>query len=274
MLLGYNTNGLVHHRLDQALELLHDEGFQAVALTPDTCHLDPFRVSAAEVDRIAGLLDALGLVSVIETGARFLLDPRRKHRPNLLELDPGQRRIRLEYLQRCLQIAEDLGAAALSFWAGARPEETPEARAFELLAAGISELLPEAERRGVALALEPEPGMLVETVAQATAVIRSLGGSADLGLTVDIGHLLVTGEGGPDEVLRSVETPLHQVHIEDIRGGVHEHLPPGDGELDFPGLWRALEGIGYQGPVCFELSRSSHAAPDMLRRARAAFSTR
>jgi hypothetical protein len=29
---------------------------------------------------------------------------------------------------------------------------------------------------------------------------------------------------------------------------------------------RALTAAGYGGPVCFELSRSSHAAPDMLAR--------
>ena len=32
MRLGYNTNGLAHHRLTDAIALLADEGYQSVAL--------------------------------------------------------------------------------------------------------------------------------------------------------------------------------------------------------------------------------------------------
>jgi sugar phosphate isomerase/epimerase len=51
------------------------------------------------------------------------------------------------------------------------------------------------------------------------------------------------------------------VHLEDMRIGVHEHLLPGTGEVDFAAVLTALASGGYQGPVCFELARSSHCAP-------------
>ena len=35
MRLGYNTNGLAHHRLTDAIDLLADLGYQSVALTLD-----------------------------------------------------------------------------------------------------------------------------------------------------------------------------------------------------------------------------------------------
>ena len=82
MLLGFNTNGLQNHRLEDGLRLLSDAGFEAVALTPDVMHLDPYRLRAAEVRRLAALLEQLGLAVVMETGARFLLDPCRKHEPD------------------------------------------------------------------------------------------------------------------------------------------------------------------------------------------------
>ena len=42
MQLGYNTNGLAHHRLLDAIELLADEGFSSVAITLDAGALDPY----------------------------------------------------------------------------------------------------------------------------------------------------------------------------------------------------------------------------------------
>lgn len=274
VLLGFNTNGLVHHRLDEGIRLLADEGFEAIALTPDVAHLDPYRTSPQETARIGRLLAQTGLLCVVETGARYLLDARRKHRPNLLEEDPAHREVRADFLKRCLRLAADLGAPILSLWAGALPAGVGPATGRERLRSGIEALLPSAGELGVQLALEPEPGMLVETVAEGLAVWRDMGEPEGLGLTVDIGHLFVTGEGSPAAVLPQAGSRVRQVHVEDIRGTVHEHLPPGAGDVDFPAVWAALESISYRGPVCFELSRSSHDAPDMLRLVKETFSSR
>ena len=42
MRLGYNTNGLAHHRLLDAIDLLADHGYQSVAITLDAGALDPY----------------------------------------------------------------------------------------------------------------------------------------------------------------------------------------------------------------------------------------
>ena len=60
---------------------------------------------------------------------------------------------------------------------------------------------------------------------------------------------------------------LANVHIEDMRQGVHEHLMFGEGEIDFPPVFAALHEIGYSGLVSVELSRHSHEGPTAARRA-------
>lgn len=267
MLLGYNTNGLQNHRLDDALRLLADCGFNVVALTPDVSHLDPLRCTAAEVDAIATLLHKLGLGVVIETGARFVLDPARKHEPTLMTRDPAARARRLEFYQRSAYLGRDLGATTMSFWTGV--DHGPggaDARAW--LLEGVARTCALVRATGLCPALEPEPGMAIETCAEYAEVARELGADAPA-LCLDVGHLYATGEGEPATIIARHQSELRQVHLEDMRRGEHVHLPPGEGDVDFAGVRRALEAAAYSGAVCFELSRSSHAAPEMLRRCQA-----
>jgi len=271
MLLGYNTNGLQSHRLDDALRLLAGHGYQAVALTPDVMHLDPLRCTAGEVDAVARLVRALGLSVVIETGARFVLDPERKHEPTLATRDHAQRERRLDFYRRCAAIGRDLGATTLSFWAGAGAGgDAASGEASAWLLDGIARTTALVRERGLAPALEPEPGMAVETCAQYAAIAAALGSSAP-DLCLDVGHLYVTGEGDPTSIIARHAGVLRQVHLEDMRRGRHEHLPPGEGDVDFAAVRTALRATGYHGAVCFELSRSAHAAPEMLRRCRLAW---
>jgi len=53
---------------------------------------------------------------------------------------------------------------------------------------------------------------------------------------------------------------LWNVHIEDMRGGVHDHLMFGEGEIDFTPVLGALKKIDYAGGAYVELSRHSHDA--------------
>ncbi|TAJ22164.1 MAG: sugar phosphate isomerase/epimerase, partial [Planctomycetota bacterium] len=80
--LAYNTNGLAHHRVVDALRLVAELGYEGLSITPDVGQLDPYRLLATEVADVRSIARDLGLALSIETGARFLLDPAHKHRPN------------------------------------------------------------------------------------------------------------------------------------------------------------------------------------------------
>ncbi|MDP9372039.1 MAG: sugar phosphate isomerase/epimerase, partial [Chloroflexota bacterium] len=118
-----------------------------------------------------------------------------------------------------------------------------------------------AGARGVDAALEPEPGMLVETVDDYRRLKRVAPG---LRLALDLGHCLVTGDREPDAALWETAPDLGTVTIEDMRRGVHEHLPFGEGDLDVFDALRALREIGFGRLVCVELSRDSHRAHQMV----------
>jgi len=258
MLLGYQTNGLQNHRLLDALELLAASGYRAVGITPDTCHLDPARTTDADLAEVAEHLFGLRLQPVIETGARFLLDPFHKHEPTLMTRDPARREQRLDFYRRAAAMGARLGAKVLSFWAGV--DRAPGADSGDWLREGVRRTVAAVRAEGLVPSFEPEPGMAVETFADWQGLRADLGSEAPA-LTLDVGHLYAVWEGEPATVIAAAGPFLAQVHLEDMRRGVHEHLLPGTGDVDFDGVLTAISATGYVGPVCFELSRASHLAP-------------
>jgi len=268
LLLGYNTNGLQNHRLPDAMRLLAEQGYRAIAITPDTCHLDPERTTEAELDEVAALLRELRLEPVMETGARFVLDPRAKHEPTLMTRDRAARERRLAFYGRVAAMGQRLGARVVSFWAGI--DRTPGADSAAWLLDGIRLACERIAAHGLVPSLEPEPGMAVETFAQWQQVHAALGAAAPR-LTLDIGHLYAVWEGEVAAVIAAAGPHLAQVHLEDMRRGQHEHLLPGAGDVDFTGVLNALQKAGYRGPVCFELSRASHQAPTAVAKCRDVF---
>ncbi|WP_432050682.1 sugar phosphate isomerase/epimerase family protein [Verrucosispora sp. NA02020] len=261
---GYGTNGFANHRLDDALAVIADLGYTGVALTLDHDHLDPFAPGLARrVDAVGRRLADLGLGLVIETGARYLLDPWHKHAPTLLHDDPA---LRIEFLRRAVAIGADLDAEAVSFWAGVRPESVPPTVAWDRLVAGCAPVVAAADAAGVTLGFEPEPGMLVEDIADWQRLYAALGAPPPLGITLDIGHCRCLEPIPVPDCVRAVAAHLVNVQIDDMRRGVHEHLEFGTGEIDFPPVLAALREVGYRGLVAVELPRHSHAAPSVAAR--------
>ncbi len=259
---GYVSNGLSDHRLEDALELLAENGYKGIALTLDHIHFDPFAPRLrARAARVRAELEARGMSCVVETGARFVLDPRRKHFPTLVS-DGRQKRVDL--LCTAVDVAVELGAPVVSMWSGSiAPDESPE-RAWDLLVEGCERVLTHADENGITVAFEPEPGMLVEQLSDYEELQRRLGNPPALGLTLDIGHIVCLEPMTVTECVRRGAPTLAHVHIEDMRRGVHEHLMFGEGELDLDESLRVLSEIDYSGMVAVELSRHSHAAHEMV----------
>lgn len=265
MRLGYNTNGLSAHRWEDAIELIAEAGYQSVALTVDHYCLDPFgKTLARQTDQLQRLLERHKLSCVIETGARFLLDPRHKHEPTLVSATQAERDRRIDFLKRCVNLAQELRADAVSFWAGILRQPWSRDEAFRVLAEGIGEVIAHAKSYDVRLAFEPEPGMLVETMEDYRRLL-SLVDDPLLGLTIDVGHLQCVEEPPLDRYLVEWKDRLFNIHIEDMKRGVHDHLRFGEGEIDFPPLFAALRQIDYRGGLHVELSRHSHMGPEVLR---------
>jgi sugar phosphate isomerase/epimerase len=258
---------MAHHGLFDAIRLLADIGYQSVAITIDHYALAPKDpVLSQEMRRLRALLDELKIRSVIETGARYLLDSRNRHEPTLVSADPMDRARRVEFYKHAIRCAAELGSDCVSLWSGVVRDGASPTEATNRLLDGLRRVLDYAAGQGVNIGFEPEPGMLIDSMKQFDQLLERIN-TANLRVTLDVGHLHCQREFPIENYIRRWGRRIVNVHLEDMRAGKHEHLMFGEGEIDFPPLLAAFEEVGYRGGLHVELSRHSHEAPEMAQRA-------
>ena len=262
--IGYGTNGFTDHTLDAALRVLESNGYGALAHTLGHPHLDPFAADAEErAVRLRERLDELGWRVIVETGTRYLLDPYVKHRPTLVDeyAEP-----RMRFLRRAIDLAVILRADCVSLWSGVVHDGATPDEARGRLVTRMRAIVAYAEASGVVLGFEPEPGMLIETVADALRLREELGSPDALGITVDLGHCVVVEPGGVVGALRAAGDLLVNVQVDDMAPDAHEHLELGRGRLDLAAALATLHELGYRGVAAVELPRHAHDAPGVASR--------
>ena len=264
---AYNTNGLTSHRLDDALALLADCGYDGVALTLDVAPPRPVRRRRppGPTRRCGAACDGLGLGGVVETGARFLLDPRGKHEPTLVNADAGGPGPPAGVPAARASTSRPSAAAARPCRSGpaCRSPASTGTTAWQLARRRRRAVVDTPRRRGrTPCAVEPEPGMLVEDCDDWAAPRRRRAGPHP-----GAGHRALRRSAGgttPHEAVRAFAPRLGTVAVEDMRRGVHEHLPLGEGDIDLPAVLGALRDVGYDRLVCLELSRDGHRAHQLV----------
>jgi sugar phosphate isomerase/epimerase len=265
MKLGYNTNGLAHHEPFAALQLLLDTGYASIAISVDHHFLSPFsKHTERQIEETAAFLADHRLASVIETGARFLLDPNVKHAPTLLDPNSDSVQRRVEFTKYCLDLADRFGSRCVSIWSGRKPPGLAFPEALERLARNLQPILNYAEEKKIDIGFEPEPEMLIDTTGRFERLLHLVDSSV-LKLTLDVGHLFCLNEVPIVSYIEKWKDLIVNVHIEDICTGVHEHLMFGSGQIYFPPVIEALVAAGYNGGLHVELSRHSHDAANAVR---------
>jgi sugar phosphate isomerase/epimerase len=178
------------------------------------------------------------------------------YHPTWIEEDAGLRQIRIDHTLAAVELAADMEAGTVSLQPGGPLIGTTISRdvAGRRFADGLSQVLPLARQRGIILAVEPEPGLFIETSAEYLAFKQEFFANEDfVRMNCDVGHLFCVGDD-PAEVIRRMGSHVAHVHLEDIGDNrVHQHLAPGKGAIDFPAILAALSEIGFAGWTTVEL---------------------
>lgn len=264
MQLAFATSAFRRFSLDEALDQIARAGYSAAEIMCDAPHAYPEHLSAADRRAIREGLRRRGLalanlnafMMTAIHGPRPAGDLPRQAAdfwyPSYIDPDPAERRKRIEHTKACLQLAHELGSPTISIEPGGPLDGRPEAEGLALFEAALAEIAPLAERLGVLVCIEPEPGLVIERSEQFLRFRERLGSPA-IAMNFDVGHIFCVGED-PAAAARRLGPHIRHIQIEDIAASrEHRHLAPGEGVIDFAALRQALAEIGYDGYVTVEL---------------------
>jgi sugar phosphate isomerase/epimerase len=253
--LAFSTNAFKKHSLSDAVNAIAAAGYSGVELMADVPHAYPPSFSGEQRRALTDQLDCLKLaVSNVNGFTLFALGD--TYHPSWIEDDERLRETRIGHTLGCIELAAQFGAKTLSLQPGGPMIGTQISRAEggERFAEGLSRVLPSAVRHGVTLAIEPEPGLFIQTSAEYLEFKNEFFRDDPIvRMNCDVGHLFCVGED-PADVIRALPEQIAHVHLEDIGANhVHQHLTPGRGVIDFRSIFAALKTIRYDGWVTVEL---------------------
>ncbi len=232
-------------------------GFEAVELFATRTHFD-YHNAAAVADLQQWLAEAgLVLNSVHAPIAESFSGGRWGPALSLASVDNDARERAVAEAELALHIARRLPLAAMVAHLGlprTQPRDEARVGASDTRSAArrsIETLQRAAEPLGVRIALEVIPNELSRAGSLVHFVEEDLEGS-DAGICLDFGHAHM--EGDVVDAVETVSEHLIATHVHDNRGRSDDHLLPFDGTIDWPGALTAIQKIGYDGTLMFEVA--------------------
>ena len=184
---AFSTNAFTKYRPEEAIAAIAQAGYDGVELMLDAPHLFPQHATPEDIRTIRSAAEKAGL-AFSNCNAFTMSAVGDTWHPSWIEPDSGARHQRIRHTARALRIARDLGAPNISTEPGGPlPQGMDRNLAIDLFVEGIEEVLPVAEQTGVALLVEPEPGLVIERTEQYLQFADRIQ-HPNLGLNFDIGH--------------------------------------------------------------------------------------
>jgi len=190
---------------------------------------------------------------------------------DITSLDEGRRRHARHELLRAADAAGALGVRYLVIHPGPEKGGFPEHERFgrmENAARVLNEVSRACRERDVALVLENMlPHLFSGRVRELLWILGALD-TTEVGVCLDTGHAHLSGD--LRTVAHKLSGHLWMMHATDNHGQRDDHLPPGDGQIDWQRLLRQMAATGFSGAIILEVAGQDdqQAVLDGARRAR------
>jgi len=254
MKLGFSTNAFTEKSLLYAIKSISTIGYHGIEIVLDVPHLflpiTKYTLTTLKNAKKKYEIEITNLNSnTVEGWYRQKRHNIEKFEPSLSNNNDKFRKWRINYTKKVIDLAHELNAPSVSITSGIKASYS-KPKNFSKLCTSLEEIATYAEKNDVQIAIEYEPGLLVEN---SNDVLRLISNDfKNIGVNFDLCHAAVLDENIP-HVIKKIGKKLYHTHISDCKNKKHYHLIPGDGEIDFIAFIRALNAINYKGFLTGEL---------------------
>jgi sugar phosphate isomerase/epimerase len=219
--LSYSTFGLTNLGFLEAIDAVDVAGYPGIELAFHRDQFNPFEISDEYIDDIKMRLTRVNVKAACLATASHFFTPSRPHEPSLICLDLAGRKRRINLIQRGIDIARKLGISLVTFGSGFLRDDHvdhPEVDPTELLVDSIQQCLRAVGKdEDLTLLIEPEPGMLIETIDQGISLVRKVN-SPQFQLHLDLCHVYCS-ENDYLSALATAAPLTRYLHVSDARQG-------------------------------------------------------
>jgi sugar phosphate isomerase/epimerase len=272
--LAFSSNAFRSFPIEDTIDLLAGIGYRGVELMADRPHAWPPDMTP---ERIGSVREALAKHRMEVSNVNAFMMCAYRHPvtgragtfqwPSWIDPDPAVREARIRHTIEAVDVAAAVGARTISIQPGGPLEGMGREEACRLFAEGLRRAADRGREQGVTVCIEPEPKLLIERGDEYVEFVSKHATFPGVGLNFDLGHSYCVGDD-PAEMIRKLGRRADHFHLEDIAADrVHFHLPPGDGAMDFKGIFAALREIRYGGWVTVELYPFQENPVEVARRA-------
>ena len=265
---GVSTHLFHHERLCRNhLLQIAAHGFEVVEVFATRTHFD-YHSPAAVADLQQWLADAgLTLRSVHAPVGEGYAGGRWSGPFSLASADNEARERALGEAEQALFIARRIAIDALVAHVGLPRNQPRDARAGpqdtrSAARRSLEALQRAAEPLGVRVAVEVIPNELSRAGSLVHFVEEDLDGLG-VGVCLDFGHAHLDGD--IVDAVETVSEHLIATHVHDNRGRADDHLAPFEGTIDWAAALIAVQKIGYDGPLMFEVGARGSAKESLAR---------
>ena len=248
--------------IKSAMEQASKMGFEGIELGIASQGVLTHNTSQAECEEIVREAEKHGLeISGVASGESWTTSPTAN--------DEDVRKKIIDFTQKALQITHWLGTDAYLFVPGAvevfflpDAEVIPYDVCYQRASEAISQLVPVAEKLGVAIAVENVWNKFLLSPLEMREFIDNFN-TSQVGVYFDVGNVLLTGY--PDQWIRILGSRIKRVHIKDFKlsvGNADGFVDLLEGDVDFEAVKQALSEINYDGYVTAEMIPFTPGRPE------------
>ncbi len=253
--IGLSTGCFYQTPLIDCLETIRASGFSMVEVVFSPSHLD-YR-DAQAVQEAAVRLDTLGM-EAYSFHAPFA------DAIDISSLDPACREHALAEILRAVEAAAQLGVHYVVIHPGPENADIPSREERVLRIENVCSVLDRVALRcselGIQCVLENKlPHLLFGQSSDLLWILTCMKGNR-VGACLDTGHAFLAGDLNP--LVYKMAPYLRLLHVHDNKGHGDDHLPPGDGRIDWTTLLKELATVQFAGAFILELAGG--AEPDII----------